>query len=280
MPVLDTIEVPQPPQSVAAPIRVNGFAITAAALAGEIQNHPAATASAAREAAAAALVVRQLLLQEAVRLDLVAAPATDEDGRRETDEDALVRQLLDREVAVPAATDEECRRFYAHNPQRFRSPDIFEAAHILFAAPRDDTDAYAAALEDARQTIAVLAEESGRFDALARSLSACPSAEVGGNLGQIIAGQTTPEFEAAVMMLTPGSITPEPVESRYGAHVIRLDRRHDGVVLPFDLVRRQIADYLADRVFRRAVHQYISILAGRARIEGVDITAATNPLVQ
>ena len=50
--------------------------------------------------------------------------------------------------------------------------------------------------------------------------------------------------------------------------------------MPFEAVREKIADYLAESVWRRAAAQYVSILAGRASITGVDLGASATPLVQ
>ena len=265
-----------PPQAV----RVNGTEISQAAIAQEIQNHPAETPGAARVEAVRALVVRELLLQQTARLGLEAEPIIDADGTRETDEEALVRLLLEAEVDMPTPTQDECRRFYETNAARFCSTDIYEAAHILFPATRDDPEAYAAARGAAEQAISVLSDHPGRFTEMAEALSGCTSGKAGGNLGQITAGQTTPAFEEALVALEPGTITTEPVCTRYGVHVIRLDRKIDGATLPFDLVEAQIADYLADAVFHRAVHQYIAILAGQATVEGFEMTASPSPLVQ
>ena len=69
-------------------------------------------------------------------------------------------------------------------------------------------------------------------------------------------------------------MTGEPVETRYGFHIIRLDRRIDGRELPFELVADRIADYLTESVERRAMAQYIARLASRASIEGVAIANA------
>ena len=71
---------------------------------------------------------------------------------------------------------------------------------------------------------------------LAQAHSACSSASQGGNLGQITEGQTSSEFEEALFDLEPGSIGQEPVATRYGFHIIRLDRKHEGRELPFELV--------------------------------------------
>jgi len=84
----------------------------------EAQHHPAENPGGVLAAAARALVVRELFLHEAWRLGLEARP--------------------DREMAVPSATEAECRRFYEKNPQRFASEPIFEPRHILLAAsPKD-----------------------------------------------------------------------------------------------------------------------------------------------
>jgi peptidyl-prolyl cis-trans isomerase C len=261
-------------------VRINGIEISRAEIAREIQNHPADTPGAAREQAAKALAIRELLLQEANRLGIEADEEPAVDGRREMQDEAMVRQLIEAGVDVPSPKEDECRRFYEINRDRFRSPDIYEAAHILFAAPRENSDAFAAADEQAKRTIKQLLSDPGRFEELAGGLSACPSAKTGGNLGQISTGQTTPDFEAALVAMQPGTIAAEPVHTPYGAHVVRLDRKIEGDYLPFETVKDQIADYLADAVFHRAVHQYISILAGRAEIEGVELTAVKGMMVQ
>ena len=63
--------------------------------------------------------------------------------------------------------------------------------------------AYAQARAQAEMALAVLREQPERFAELAQAHSACPSAAHGGNLGQITPGQTTPEFEQALIALAP-----------------------------------------------------------------------------
>jgi peptidyl-prolyl cis-trans isomerase C len=45
-------------------------------------------------------------------------------------------------------------------------------------------------------------------------------------------------------------------------------------------VRERIATWLREASWRRAVHQYIAVLAGRARIEGFTLAGADGALVQ
>ena len=269
------VNVPKPKA-----VTVNNTEIPRAEIARETQNHPAKSPFEAWKAAARALAIRELLLQEARRLDIVAQPMSDDEGRRETEEESLVRLVIEREVITPKASVEDCQRYYAQNLWRFRSPAIFEASHILLVAPSGDQKARAAARNQAGLVMAELQANPAAFAALARQHSACPSREVGGNLGQIGPGQTVPEFEQALEALVVGVIHREPIESRYGFHIVRLDRRVDGRQLPFEIVHPRIAAYLEEHVRRTAIRQYICLLAGRATVSGIDLAASNTALLQ
>ena len=185
-----------------------------------------------------------------------------------------MRAVVEREVAVPAPDDATCRRYYEQNSARFRSPDIYEASHILFAALPADREGYAAARADAAAVLATLQDDPNSFATLAKAYSKCSSAEQGGNLGQITNGQTTPEFERALLALAPGELCAEPVATRYGFHIIRLARKTEGRVVPYEAVAEHIADYLRESVQHRANAQYVARLASAARIEGVELASA------
>jgi peptidyl-prolyl cis-trans isomerase C len=255
-------------------VSVNGVAIARDDIQREMQHHPASKPIAAWQQAARALVVRELLLQRAKFLGLTPEPIGDEAGRRETNEEALMRGVVEREVIVPEPDDETCRRYYERNDARFRSPEIYEAAHILFAALPSDPDAYAQARAAAEDALVALKERPESFASMAQAHSRCPSAAQGGNLGQITTGQTTPEFEHALKGLTPGHLCDAPVATRYGFHIIRLDRKHEGQVLPYEVVAGRIADYLRESVRRRADAQYVARLVTAAKIEGIDLAGA------
>lgn len=255
--------------------QVNGVEIAEAAVLAEMQHHPAPTREAAFRQALEALVVRELLLQEARRLGIDDAREGDE-----LPEEAAIRRLLAQQVVVPSADEASCRRYYDNNRKRFRAPELFEAEHILFAAAPDDREAREAARAACAAAIAALEAAPERFAELARDHSACPSRDEGGKLGRITRGSTVPEFETFLMSLDPGEICPRPVETRYGFHVVRLTDRSGGEELPFETVQARIAAYLAESAWRRGVAQYVQVLAGQARIEGIDLNGAETPLVQ
>lgn len=261
-------------------IRINDVTIPQAAVLAEAQNHPAGTPEAALDAAAEALAIRELLVQEARRQKIAAEPQADSEARRESEEEALIRGLLEANVTVPEADEASCRRYYSNNRSRFRSSDLFEAAHILLSAAPDDSEAYEGAVGTAERLIAALQVSPGAFADLAEAYSACSSARNEGRLGQVARGDTVPEFETFLENLEEGQLCPVPVRSRYGVHVLRLDRRIEGRELPFKAVQAKIADYLQAASWRRAVAQYIRVLAGQAEIDGIDLGGAATPLVQ
>lgn len=273
-----TPDAPREPVAM-PPVTVNGVAISRKAIAAEVQNFPARNPGEGWRAATRALVIRELLLQQARRLEVAAEPSADKDGRVETADDALIRALIEREVSTPKADEGTLRRFYENNRRRFVTASLYEADHILIAARRDDGGTFSAAREKAASIAAILATAPDNFATLARDFSDCPSGALGGSLGQIGPGDTTAEFEAALIALTPGEIS-SPVETRYGVHLIRLARRMEGRLLPFEAVRERIAVYLEEHVYRQATAQYISLLAGRAVICGIAIDGAASPLVQ
>lgn len=249
----------------------DGVQIPESLIAQEAQNHPGGSAAEVRAAAAHALAVRALLLDRAAELGLVAEPERDERGREETPEEALVRAVLAEEVDPETPTEAECRRVYEATPGRFRTPVLYEASHILFGIEGEDEGAIEAARLAAEAVGRLLSEEPARFASLAREHSACPSGAVGGSLGQLGPGDLAPEVERAFAALEPGRISPAPVRSRFGWHVLRLDRRIDGRQLPFEQVAGRIRMHLESRAWIAGAVQYVSDLAAHARSRGVGL---------
>ena len=257
-------------QKLTTPITINGVSIGDDAIDAEAANHEAAAAP--RHAAAYALAIRELLLQRAAEVGHAELDRSDEEAC-----DAAIERLLDQEAPVPEPVESECRKFYERHRERFVVGELVEAAHILFAVTPD------ARLEAIRrQAEGILKQaraEPERFAELARRFSNCPSGAEGGSLGQIHRGQMVPEFESAIFDGEPG-VLPRLVNTRFGFHVVRIERHIAGRTLEFDTVRPDIARALSERVRTKAAEQYVRILASRAAISGIDLEPAQSALVQ
>lgn len=217
--------------------------------------------------------VHELLRQRAIAAGLLAPDTTDE-----VDVSAAIERLLEQDVTVPSPTEAEARRYYDAHPAEFRSGDLVFVRHLLFQiAPGVPVNPLRALAE---RTLADLLANPEAFAERARELSNCPSSLFGGNLGQIARGDTVPEFEAALFAGNMVGILPALVKTRYGFHIVGVDRRIEGEVVPFAAAVAQIVERLATAVQERALRQYAAILAGQAKVIGVDLAAAASPLVQ
>ncbi|WP_198370184.1 peptidylprolyl isomerase [Roseomonas rosulenta] len=273
-----------PPKADAAPrhagpalpehdIVVNGTAITARDVAAEMQHHPAPSPETAWTEAARALIVRRLLLDAARDAALA-----------EDDEDDTLDALLRAEVTIPEPDEAAARRWHAAHPERFGTPETWDASHILVAADPEDEAERTAARTTAEALLAEILATPGALPDLARRHSACPSREQGGHLGRIERGSTVPEFETMLAGLEPGQVCPIVVPTRYGMHVLHLHRHTPRRDTAFDDVRHEVLADLRRSAWQAAVRQYIAVLAARATIEGFALGAdgearADGPLV-
>lgn len=255
-------------------IKVNGLGIAPEAIAQELQYHPADSRNEAVFLASQALVIRELLQQRANALDIRVRP-----GAGESEEEAIVRTLIEREVHMPFADQDTCRTYFERNRERFASAPLIAARHILLACDAEDVEARSQLREQAEALIAELQMRPERFAELALAHSGCPSKEQGGALGQVSKGQTVPEFERQLFRL-PQGLARQPLESRYGFHVVDVEHRLEGQPLPFEAVEGSIRAELDQRVWQVSVAQYLKSLIGQADIQGIVLEGADSPLMQ
>jgi peptidyl-prolyl cis-trans isomerase C len=253
-------------------VTVNGETIPQAAIAAEAQNHiaPKDKPGIAWRKAAQALAIRALLLQEARARGLAADPEELSPGRVETEDEALIRALLDEALTITPVTEEAIRAEWARDPGRYRSAPLWDVSHILCACdPRDDAESAMAGAR-AQAILARLKGDAKGFTSAARE-SDCGSKAAGGHLGQLGPGDTVPEFEVALRGLSEGDMTPAPVLSRHGWHIIRLNAIAQGQVLPYDTVRPKIAQALEKAAWARTSRDFIEALAKTATITGASL---------
>jgi len=245
-------------------ITVNGVAIPEQDLANELQYHPNENFAVVVQQAGQALVVRQLLIDEARKQGIDTS----------SDEEAM-QKLVESNISYDAPNDDICQRYFENNKEKFMTMPLMEVDHILLAAAKDDIEGRDAADNNAKVIISQLMQEQNNgepssFAALAKEYSACPSKENGGNLGQLSKGQTVPEFERQLMTMTEG-LSDRAIESRYGFHVVNINRKIDGKQLDYDMVSDKVRGYLINSASHLAIQAYIQSLVELADIKGVPI---------
>ena len=158
-------------------------------------------------------------------------------------------RLLTKDVTVE---EEEIRDYYERNQREFHLTDRVEASQILLPTEQKAVEIW----EKLRY-----ASEEG-FRDLARSESIGPEATQGGAMGQFERGQLPAEMEAAIFALKEGEISPV-VESSYGFHIFRLDRRFAAKTMSLAEASASIADKIREVKITTAVARHLRELEGR-----------------
>ena len=225
----------------------------------------------------------ELLRQAAQRDGLLAAddPAPEDGVVSEAASDAI-DAWLEAELAVPEPSEDACRRHHAAHAARYRTGERVQVRHILFAVtPGTDVvklrNRAEACLLDVRCHDG---RASDGFRRAARELSNCPSGEHGGELGWLKPEDCAPEFAREVFGHVEVGVLPRLVHSRFGLHVVEVLAREGGQPQAYETVQGAVAMALRQQAWVTALRQCLQLLAGSARVEGVELDAVDTPLVQ
>lgn len=137
------------------------------------------------------------------------------------------------------------------------------ARHVLLRpSPQLPAELAARRLQEFKRAI-----EAGRvsFEAVARDNSEDGSAPQGGDLGWVVPGAFVPEFEEAMNALPVGGLS-DPVVSRFGLHLIKVEERREVEVDPKQL-REQARNALREKKYEDAYKEWVRDLRARAFVE-------------
>lgn len=126
--------------------------------------------------------------------------------------------------------EEKIKTFYNNYLKSFQKYKEANASHILVKNN-----------EEARAIIKKI-NNKAKFSELAKTHSTGPSGKNGGNLGWFGPGQMVKEFEQATFSLEKGEISQEPVKTKFGFHIIKLNDIRDAKPKKLDEIKQNIID--------------------------------------
>ena len=138
-----------------------------------------------------------------------------------------------------APTDEELKKRYADEKQRFVQPEQREVSHILINVPANATPEQQKAALAKADKIAAEATPADFAKLAAQDSQDLGSKRQGGDLGWLEKGVTNPAFDSAMFAMQKGQIS-KPVLSPDGYHIIWLRDIRSGESKPFAEVRDQL----------------------------------------
>lgn len=202
---------------------------------------------------------RRMLLEKIVEMKVVALEAQ----RLELGDKAGTRERIDQILAMAytsmiqsgiAVDEKEIAGFYEKNGAEFKEGEQVNARHILLATE-----------EEAAAVLTELA--SGKdFAELAKEKSTGPSAPRGGDLGWFGPGMMVPAFEKVAFALKKGEVS-EPVKTKFGYHVIKLEDRKAASSKSLDEVKDEIKTRLTKEKMVKKIEETVARLKKEYAVE-------------
>lgn len=196
-------------------------------------------------------VTAVLLAQEAVKKGLDKEPtvaAALEFQKREL----LGRAALEDYLRANPVTEETVKAEYENAKVKAGTTE-YRARHILVNSEKEAKDVIAK----------LTAGKKAKFEDLAKKLSKDTSAGNGGDLGWVLPANLVPEFAETMVGLKKGEVTKNPVQTRFGWHVIRLEETRKLDFPDYEKIKNRIAGQLQQQQIGKLVKE----LATTAKVE-------------
>jgi len=169
-----------------------------------------------------------------------------------------LKLFLKQKVDSFKVSDKEVKDFYNKNKDiMFKQAPEVKARHILVK-----TEAEAQKIIDELKNVPQSKLED-KFIELAKKYSTGPSGKSGGELGFFTKEKMIPAFSKVAFSLNKGSISLQPVKTRFGWHIIYVEDKKDGGYIPFNEVKNKIKQQLQ----LKKLGDYIKNLKAKADIQ-------------
>ncbi len=187
------------------------------------------------------IIEGMLLAKEARRLELDKKERTIYMIKSSADQ-VLIRELVKELQANLDISQEEIKSYYDQNTDKFQSPPQIKARHILVKT------------EEEAKAIRAELDNGGDFATIAKEKSIGPSKDKGGDLGWFGKGRMVKPFEEVAFALKNGE-TSQPVNTRFGWHIIRVDESKPAGAKPLQEAQVQIHTTLVQERTKTAMKE-------------------------
>ncbi|HEV7613585.1 MAG TPA: peptidylprolyl isomerase [Steroidobacteraceae bacterium] len=193
------------------------------------------------------------VLDQMINMQLIAAQA-EKDGLEKDPDVATKIALLRTQILADAAAQKYIK---GNEPSD-------QELHTAYDAATDKTEYHASHIlvPTKEKAVQLLKKIKGgaKFADVAKAESTDNSKANGGDLGWFTTARMVKPFGDAVKGLKKGEITPEPVQTQYGWHIIQLVDTREA---PFDQLKPQLSNAIMQKKFQT----YIDELKKPAKIE-------------
>lgn len=180
-----------------------------------------------------------------------------------------IQLVLKGEEAKLTGLDEEGKQDLLAVAGRFRelTSERVRLRHILIKVKEGATAEEKKAAQ--AKALAVKKQLDGGLDfddAVVKSSEDQESVARGGDLGYVVKGMLPPEVEAAAFKMQVGDNS-QPVESKFGWHILRLEEKRAAQKLRYEAVKDDLEQVLSQNAFAAELGNYLKDLRKDAKIQ-------------
>jgi len=202
---------------------------------------------------------RKLESMEALEKEIVSQGYTVDDVRQNIRTQYLSSQVLQREVyGRVVITNDEIHKYYDEHQKDFDRPAGIHLREITVLTENRGPEEVASQKKKIEEALAAV-KKGDDFGATAAKYSESQTAAEGGDFGFFTKGELSSGLEEIVSKLDKGQVT--DVLTVQGAFmIIKLDDKHNGGILPFELAQKEVQDLLWRKALDPKIKDYLTKL--------------------
>ena len=135
--------------------------------------------------------------------------------------------------------EEDIQDYYESNPEKSKNPKTVQARHILIKVAQNAKPEEVESARQRAEDVLKLASEGQDFAALAQQYSEGPTKTKGGDLGTFRREAMVKPFADKAFSMKAGDIS-NPVRTRFGWHIIKVEKINPAKTLSLDEAREDI----------------------------------------
>ena len=204
---------------------------------------------------------------EAFKAFVERAGTTEEDVRRNFDNNLLRQALFTRIAESVSINGAEVLEFFNKNRERYNEPEKVRASHILIRVPADAKPEVVKEKKKLAQSVRKKALKKGAdFGEIAEEYGEDPTKQRGGDLGFFPRGRMVKPFEEAVWSLKTGQVS-KVVRTQFGFHIIKKTDFAKATTKKFEEVSEQLEKGLLARKRNQTIRETLEKWKNEAEIE-------------
>jgi peptidyl-prolyl cis-trans isomerase SurA len=181
-----------------------------------------------------------------------------EDFKQQIRNQVVSNQVVQDEVGRHLnLTHAEEEAYYKEHAKDFEVPEQVHLSEILIPTPDNATDAQVAAAQQKADDVEAKLKAGANFPDTAKASSGGPTASAGGDLGDFKRGSLGDVLEKATFSLPAGSYT-EPIRTRQGFVILKVDSHQQAGVPPLQDVERQVQEAIYFSQLQPALRAYLT----------------------